>query len=396
MEAKPIPGESSGRVSVPHRVVFLLDGVNEIDRADPTFLQLLFTLQRPNLLWVCSGQPEPRLQQAFVEERCTHIFPRAEFPDGLPQMDDEDIRSLLLDETGKARYAFLRFDKDQNDQENQPETHPVHNNKIDIIVKKSAGLPLYLKYLIDDINQGAIKFDDPDFETQLPDGLVGYYRDLLQRLSIGQLQALLTPLIVMLAWAKEPLDEETLAMLMVRRQVLRSGPHLAADLREGLDAVQSMVRSHQTSDGYTYELYHYSFREFIRDDKQKIIKGVNGITCDVFAELARDWLKLPAESSAQRYVLRYGAVHLSEYGATNLSKADRYDALFALANNDAFLQAQAAGLPNDPDAPLRTLRTAIEAAIGLTDAFHMAKFALRHAKQVGALQQENPLKRAQP
>jgi hypothetical protein len=68
--------------------------------------------------------------------------------------------------------------------------------------------------------------------------------DLLRRFAIGELQALLTPLVVSVAWAKAPLEEETLLELMVRRKVLLAGGDEAPEqlLRRGLDVAGVMLR----------------------------------------------------------------------------------------------------------------------------------------------------------
>ena len=81
-----------------------------------------------------------------------------------------------------------------------------------------------------------------DLEHRLPESLVAYFDDLLKRLSIGALQALLTPLIVTIAWAREPLDEDTLLLLMSRRKVLRAGEADRPLLHRGLIALGSMLR----------------------------------------------------------------------------------------------------------------------------------------------------------
>jgi hypothetical protein len=84
----------------PSRVVFLLDGLDEIESMDPEFGRIAFRLNGRNVVWVCAGRLERTLLEVFAPERCTHIFPQ-----GLPRVSDEDIRAMLLD-TGSPSTTY--------------------------------------------------------------------------------------------------------------------------------------------------------------------------------------------------------------------------------------------------------------------------------------------------
>ena len=86
----------------PPRILFFLDGLDEIERMDPGFARLPFDLIRPNVVWVCAGRPERTLPALFAGDRCQHVF-----AGGLPPMESKDIRAMLLEETGpfKLRLA---------------------------------------------------------------------------------------------------------------------------------------------------------------------------------------------------------------------------------------------------------------------------------------------------
>src|SRR5262249_55657890 len=94
----------------PPRVLFVLDGMDEIERLDPEFAQVPFRLNRPNVVWVCAGRPERSLPQAFAPGRCTHVF-----AGGLPPMSDADIRGMLLDGSGALKYDLLSLDTEQHE-----------------------------------------------------------------------------------------------------------------------------------------------------------------------------------------------------------------------------------------------------------------------------------------
>jgi len=97
----------------------------------------------------------------------------------------------------------------------------LRNRAIDAIVARAEGLPLYVRHVLADLRSG--HFRVADLPHKLPPGLSAYYDDLLRRLSIGDLQAVLTPLIVTLAWARAPLGTEMLQFLLERRKVLTEG-----------------------------------------------------------------------------------------------------------------------------------------------------------------------------
>src|SRR5580698_1393449 len=97
----------------------------------------------------------------------------------------------------------------------------VENPVVSAIVERAEGLPLYVHHVLEDVRSGHFRF--ADLPHKLPRGLSAYYDDLLRRMSIGDLQAVLTPLIVTLAWAREPLGEEIQQLLLERRKVLTKG-----------------------------------------------------------------------------------------------------------------------------------------------------------------------------
>lgn len=291
--------------SRPPRVLLCLDGLDEIDRLDPHFAQLPFRLSRPNVVWVCAGRPERTLPAVFTPQRCTHVF-----ADGLPPMSSADMRGLLLDGTGCLKYELLRRDDEASGGRESPE-FVVSNAAVEAVVRKAEGLPLYVRFVVEDVLAGHFHFRD--LESQLPPRLSAYYDDLLQRLALGDLQALLTPLVVTIAWAKAPLGEETLLWLLARRTVLEDSAEGRALLTRGLEAVRSMVRLAPAENGRTgYEPYHTSFRDHVRKADQ--LKQQSRLAQQGFCALARDWSSLPEDHPALRYALRYGVRELLEYG----------------------------------------------------------------------------------
>ena len=87
----------------PRRVVFLLDGLDEIARRDADFPGLPFPLSRPNVVRLCAGRPEGALPETLSERRFTRHFGGS-----LPPMSDAGIRGMSLDGTEPPSGATCR------------------------------------------------------------------------------------------------------------------------------------------------------------------------------------------------------------------------------------------------------------------------------------------------
>jgi len=364
----------------PPRVLFFLDGLEQIAHREPDFPELVLEMERDNVVVVCAGRPSPELQAFTGDPRCVPLFART--PDnpggGLPPMSAEDIRGMLLDGTGAIKYEVLRLDRDTG--------QGASNEAVDAVVASARGLPLYVHFVEQDILSG--HFTVAELSRRLPPGLEDYYDDLLRRLDVDDLHGLLTPLVITLAWAKSPLEEEVLVRLLQGRALSRDFALARKLLHQGLDAVEAMVRAVALpGGGIGYEPYHLTFRDHVREDRRQRCATQAELAREGFAQLAVGWGGLAAGHPARLYGLRYGPAHLRENGA----RAELSD----LARAADFLAAQGRELPDEPDAALGTVRQALEAAAGAEDAAAMAEFALRHAAQIVALRRQSPLEALQ-
>jgi WD40 repeat protein len=284
----------------PPRVLIFLDGLDEIERVDSDFPRLLLSLQRPNVVWVCSGRPEGKLPEILAPDRCKHVFGEG----GMGPMSPQDVRAMLLDGAGRFKYDLLRLDEEQG-----PE---VLNEAVAAVVERAGGLPLYVRFVVKDIEAGHFRFSD--LRHRLPPGLSAYYEDLLQRLAIGDLHALLTPLMVSIAWGREALGTEILLLLMQRRKALVGGEQAIETLREGLQRLGAMVRAVTSAGGLGYEPYHPTFRDFVKRNDSGRLTQQNALTEAEFCDLARDWQRIPPGHSARLYALRHGPATLRQAG----------------------------------------------------------------------------------
>jgi WD40 repeat protein len=310
------------------RALFILDGLDEIASQDSTFPEIPFLLSGNNVVWLCAGRPdEGRLPQIFAPDRATHVF-----PGGLPAMSKDDIRGMLLEGTHERKYECLGMDKEKSIVDSRGVARTVvENDALDAVNERAAGLPLFVRFVVEDVKSR--QFDFADFVEKLPDGLSAYYDDLLRRLSISDLHATVSPVVVALAWAHAPLDEETLRAVMVHWKKIRKDDPTGL-LRRALDAIQSLVWL--TNDPFRgclgYELYHPTFRKHIRDDRAKNFVEQNAQAADEFCEMVKEWASFPRDHSARAYALRYGPKTLIE--------SERWGDLESLLTDLPFLEAK--------------------------------------------------------
>ncbi|MFZ2955891.1 MAG: ankyrin repeat domain-containing protein [Candidatus Ozemobacteraceae bacterium] len=284
-------------------VIFILDGLDEIAIKDPKFApEIPLHLSFPGVMWFCSGRPERGLPEQFAPSVC-HVL----FPNGVPAMGIEDIRAMLLERMEQNRFKLL-----QNDEEIRPFSgsaqvlDPVIKNAFaEKVAQFAAGLPLYVYYVIEDILANRInRFDGT---APLPESLQKYHEELINRLSVGSLQQILTPLACHLAIAMEPLNADELAEILVQRNLidLKDEPNVL--VQKGLTALHSMIKLGEKTDktlGFT--LYHHSLREHMLKSPpvETPIQLARKAICDLV--MREDmW-----SSKAGIYLLRWGVRHL--------------------------------------------------------------------------------------
>ena len=236
------------------QVVLIVDGLDEISRRDGKFTEEVpLALRYPGVLWICSGRPEPMITEPMRKLGGEDLFPH-----GLPPMREEDVRGMILEKIGPLRKKLLGKDAEQDGK--------VINPFIRLVTERAAGLPLYVKYVIGDVLGG--KYRVLDGEEELPDSLHSYHEELLRRLGVGDLQAVVTPLAAILATAYEPLSVRELVAILVHRKLLtEEGARQMVE--KGLAAIASMVRSAPDPEGEVgYCLFHQSLRDHMTGSDQ--------------------------------------------------------------------------------------------------------------------------------
>ncbi len=301
------------------QVLFVLDGLDEVARVDPHLPTLPFEHAFPNVLWLCAGRPEPALVERFVERGpATVLFPpTADHPEGgLPPMGRADIRAMLLNGAEHERYLLL---------ERERASDGASNDFVEAVVARSAGLPLYVRLVLEDLVRRQVR---PDAGLELPESLEAYFEDLLGRYGIDDLHQVLTPLVATLAVAAEPLDEPTMhALLAHRRTVEPDGAGLAL-VRRALQTAGAVLRLAPTPQGTLgYTLYHETFRIHVGQVSGETRQAA-ATARRALADAAADWAT-DALTAARGYLLRRGVMHLLEMGRSETAAELLTDVDFA-------------------------------------------------------------------
>ncbi|MEJ7613448.1 MAG: AAA family ATPase [Candidatus Fervidibacter sacchari] len=357
------------------KVLFLVDGLDEIYRQEREFLNVPFMAVREGVLWVCAGRSEGDLEEALKSRGAEWIF-----PDGLPPLDEQAVRAMLVEHLGRLKYALFERDEGQR------------NRFVEAVTRKSGGLPLYVRMVIEDLKAGQLTVWE---EEKLPEGLVAYYERLLERLRVSDVGTVLTPLFCLLAWAKEPVTEGTMKFLLQTHHLARS-PRWSELFRRALEHGHLMLQQRPTPDGEVgWTIYHDSFRQHLLESKT--VSDNREWAQERWLEVCRDWKALASqEPSLHRYILRHYADHLHErwqmtYAQPQIPDAQSlYSALCQLALDTEFAQSQTHHLPNEPNLPLKTVQLALDASIKLEDAPMIARLVMEHAKRAQS-EEETPL-----
>ena len=266
-----------GKAVRPPRVLFVLDGMDEAARLSPELLEWPFRFRYANVVWLCAGRAEGT-DRAFASKSCMHLF-----WSGLPPMGGDDIRAMLYEQLGEQKYELLGLDR-------RDDLGKVTNPLVEAIVEKSEGLPLYVRFLVEDLRTQQFELTVKQM-SKLPQGLTAYYEGLLDRVSVDDVQALLPKLLGVIVWAQGPVAGELLFEILRRMENVpaEEEERLRADIQEGLNRVASMIRPASLPEGgLGWEPYHTTFRDHFRASKQRL-ERTNNRAREAFVRLTIDW-----------------------------------------------------------------------------------------------------------
>jgi DNA polymerase III delta prime subunit len=290
------------------KVLFLVDGLDEIYRQEREFLNVPFMTIRERIVWVCAGRSEGDLEEALRSRGAEWGF-----PEGLPPLDEQATRAMLTEHLGRLKYAL--FERDEGER----------NRFVETVTRKSEGLPLYVRMVIEDLKAGRLTVWD---EEKLPEGLVDYYERLLERLRVSDVGTVLTPLFCLLAWAKEPITEGTMKVLLQTHH-LAGTPRWGELFRRAFEHGHLMLQQRPTPENEAgWTIYHHSFRQHLLESRTVIDN--REWAQERWLKVCEDWKGLASqEPSLHRYILRHYPKHLHEAG--------RHEDFFALLHG-SFLE----------------------------------------------------------
>jgi WD40 repeat protein len=272
--------------------LLLLDGLDEIAERSPRFVEdIVFGISSDleQVLLAGAARPEFGIPESFLSRGALDRFPK-----GLSSMSENDARAFLLERAGNVRKRMLGMDKEKGEE--------VTNRFFAKVAERSDGLPIYLNCLLHDLHQGKIS---PESTDSLPRGIHAYHEELLQRQSIGDLQSVATPSLVILAMAHEPLTNLELTMFLKRLN--RIGTENLELTDRVLQVLSSMLKSAPDPDGETgYTLYHHSLRDHILNSLN-IAETVTSIRKSFSLTTLR-----PSGDALDVYLYRRGVSHLLE------------------------------------------------------------------------------------
>jgi len=239
------------------------------------------------------------------------------------------------------------------------------------VCDRTEGIPLFLKYLIDELVQVAKQGEESAIRNTLaatPKGFPEYIRQqyqALNRLEAWGSRSELQKIFYFLTIAKGELSSDDLVELMEASPV-------------GLPwQVSRWFKIRELEDCLLFSFAHPSLAE-----QFAALPAIKANTKKAQKELINYCAHWQEHHSA--YALRYYAEHLRD--------VKRWEELYAIARDENFASAQQQQLPDEPDLLLKTVQIALQGAAEEDKAEKMAEFVLVHAHRLGQTNaQESPL-----
>jgi len=320
-------------------LVILIDGLDEAD--EPISYPPLPEPLPDGVFVIVSarwdGQSEPPSYLQAWHKRANRVF-------SLETLREDDLREWLLCEESLRRYA-------------------ANAEFIRTLHQRTEGLPLYARYLIDDLR----KAQDPRQKLHdAPQGIRNYIRQQVSHIAqhvsnaqgVRQMFALLTV-------TKGALPDSELIELTGLSDF---------DLENLPQPIGRWFLRSQLGWQFQHPRLAAEFRRALPNDAKQMERKL--------LEYCARW-----DEHKSPYALRYYAAHLAERAISDPADAEH---LYALMENGDFLQAQRAAFPDQPELPLSLLRQAIEVASARDEPVPLAKALLLHAQRIGGIRLQSP------
>jgi WD40 repeat protein len=288
----------------------ICDGLDELERAEKGGCARLAELARYGGRWLFSGRPEENVVAALATLGATPVW-----ENGLPDMTEGAMRELFFGRCPPVvRNAIFSVTKDLDEQS-------VSNPYVEALLEKAQGSPLYLRLLLDWLARldsvAEVKGEIAKVvaaPSLLPEGLDALYAKLVESWGLGDIQALKTPALCLLARSRTPLDAESLARLAYYN--FPPGDDAEAKLQhERADKVIAafgpvLRPAYDEDDKQGWALDHDSFRQFLAHDENFILtwNGAARLLADAAEHMLDEVASAPEQLS--RHLFRHGVAYL--------------------------------------------------------------------------------------
>ena len=325
-------------------LVILIDALDELDKTDIPFLPPFPTPLPPNVFVIASARASEGEKPDYLSGWTNDIEPI--HLDRLPCCAIAD----WLKQTGDGELAVFAEDI----------------NFVTQLDEITQGFPLYLSYLIDELNY-AVKqgIDLHSILARTPKGFSTYVKQQFEQLAnVEQIR-------------QQPEVKKLFALLSVALGVLSED-----DIQKltNLDEWGLAALPWQATRWFSVQKGFYSFAHpLLAKEFQSVLKRQSSSAMENLIKFCARW-----QEHSSPYALRHYAEHLSE--------AKQWEALYAIARNEEFYSHSIKQFPDEPDLPLKTVQTALLAAAEEDKAGEMAEFMLLHARQLlQTTAQDSPL-----
>ena len=250
-----------------------------------------------------------------------------------------------------------------------------------LLTKGDAGTPLYLLVALEELRTLGTYEEITDRIAQLPPDTRALFIWILKRLedddgfrdASGQKvgQELVSRFVSFLGASRHGLSQQELVELLS-----------PGDTQGNVAALAQLLRPYLMRRGELLNFYHGQFREavgqkYLQAEPQRYAAHADLAALFNYAErTGRLWRDAP-----QRSLTEY-PYHLWQSGST--------EPLFALAADDAFLEAQER-VPTEPDLFLQTIEMALNTACRTREPMRMASLTLKRARKAEARREGNPI-----
>jgi len=335
-------------------LIILLDGLDEAERPfSPPFPSPL-----PEGLYIivsgrCNEGEEPEYLQGWIEgsERLS-----------LAHLSSAEVKEYLQ-RIGEGKLTKYASD----------------DKFVEMVVKKTEGVPLYLQFLSDDLLQAACSDGkEQNVKSVLersPKGFDKYVREQFHQLTCiddVKNQPKIRDLFALLSIALGPLsDADVRAITKLDEFDLQALPWQVTRWFSIHSEPVKQDNSQITTYSFTYSLLAEKFRGVIKEKVEMVHENL--------LEYCSQWRE------------HYSLYTLQHY-AEHLEKSNKWKELFDLASDREFRYLQKRKFPNSPELALFTLQIALRGAIKSGNAATMTEFVLRHAREIIRITtRENPL-----